>query len=154
MLAYVGLDPGKDVDFEVHASADSIQLLADGKVDAFLGFPPEPQELRAREIGHVVVNSSVDQPWSQYFCCMVAGNKDFVAKHPVATKRALRAILKATDICSSSLTGRPNACGQGGYAKRYDYAPGAEKTSPTASGASTTPRTRCGSTRCACMKSG
>jgi len=62
MLAYVGLDPNKDVHFETHPSADSIQLLADGKVDAFLGFPPEPQEMRARKIGHLVVNSSVDQP--------------------------------------------------------------------------------------------
>src|SRR5262249_8376815 len=50
----------------------------------------------ARKVsGHVVVNSSADRPWSQYFCCMLAGNRDFVRKHPIATKRALRAILKA-----------------------------------------------------------
>jgi len=122
MLAYVGLDPSKDVKFEVHPSADSIQLLADGKVDAFLGFPPEPQELRDRQIGHVVVNSSVDQPWSQYFCFMVAGNKDFVARHPVATKRALRAILKATDICSSDSDRVARFLVDGGYTKRYDFA--------------------------------
>ena len=53
-------------------------LFAEGKIDAFLGFPPEPQELRARNIGHVVINSAVDRPWSQYFCCMLAGNADFV----------------------------------------------------------------------------
>jgi hypothetical protein len=28
-----------------------------GKIDAFLGFPPEPQDLRARRIGHVVVTA-------------------------------------------------------------------------------------------------
>ena len=33
---------------------------AQGKLDAFLGFPPEPQELRARKIGHVVVKD--DRP--------------------------------------------------------------------------------------------
>ena len=60
-----------------------------------MGFPPDPQELRARKIGHVVVNSNVDRPWSQYFCCVVAANREFVQKYPVATKRALRAILKA-----------------------------------------------------------
>jgi NitT/TauT family transport system substrate-binding protein len=65
-----------------------------------LAYPPEPQELRAKKIGHVIVNSAVDRPWSQYFCCMVASNREFVRKHPVATKRALRAILKATDICA------------------------------------------------------
>ena len=32
-----------------------------GKVDAFLGFPPEPQELRARKIGHVILDT-VDGP--------------------------------------------------------------------------------------------
>ncbi len=38
-----------------------------------MGFPPDPQELRAKKIGHVVVNSNVDRPWSQYFCCMLGG---------------------------------------------------------------------------------
>jgi NitT/TauT family transport system substrate-binding protein len=130
MLAYVGLDPRKDVNFEIHPSADSLQLLADGKVDAFLGFPPEPQELRARNIGHVVVNSSVDQPWSQYFCCMVAGNKEFVEKHPVATKRALRAILKAADICAFQPAKSAKILVDGGYTKRYDYALQAMKGIP------------------------
>jgi len=30
---------------------------------------------------------------------MAAANRDFTRKHPVATKRALRAMLKATDLC-------------------------------------------------------
>src|SRR5262249_26351871 len=34
------------------------------------------------------------------FCCMFAGNRNFVQKHPVATKRALRALLKANDVCA------------------------------------------------------
>ena len=130
MLAYVGLDPNKDVHFETHPSADSIQLLADGKVDAFLGFPPEPQELRARKIGHLVVNSSVDQPWSQYYCCMVAGNKEFVRKNPVATKRALRAILKAADICAAEPGRSAQFLVEKGYAKRQDYALQAVKDIP------------------------
>src|SRR5881409_1844475 len=58
------------------------------------------EQLRARKIGHVVVQSYTDRPWSQYFCCMVTANRDFVRTHPIATKRALRAILKATDICA------------------------------------------------------
>ena len=74
-----------------------------------MSFPPEPQELRARKIGHVIVNSSIDRPWSQYFCCMLAGNRDFVRKHPVATKRALRAILKATDFCAADPSAPPDA---------------------------------------------
>jgi NitT/TauT family transport system substrate-binding protein len=100
MAAYVGLDPRKDITWVTHPPAEAVQLLAEGKIDAFLGFPPFPQELRAKRIGHVVVNSSLDRPWSQYFCCMVGGNREFVRKHPVATKRALRAILKAADLCA------------------------------------------------------
>ena len=92
--------PRKDIDW-VTASARRVDAaVRDGKIDAYMGFPPVPQELRAKKIGHVVVNSAVDRPWSQYFCCMVAANREFVRKHPVATKRALRAILKAADICA------------------------------------------------------
>jgi NitT/TauT family transport system substrate-binding protein len=101
MLAYVGLDPRKDVHWVTHATERSIALLAEGKIDAFMGFPPDPQEIRARKIGHVVVNSNLDRPWSQYFCCVAAANREFVQKYPVATKRALRAILKGTDVCAS-----------------------------------------------------
>jgi NitT/TauT family transport system substrate-binding protein len=100
ILAYVGLDPRRDVNWVTHSATESMQLFAAAKIDAYLGFPPEPQELRARKIGHVLLNSSVDRPWSQYFCCMVAGNREFVRKHPVASKRAVRAILKAASICA------------------------------------------------------
>ena len=101
MLAYVGLDPINDVHWVTQPFDESRQLLADGKVDAFLGFPPESQIMRASKVGHVVVNSAQDRPWSQYFCCTVVANRDFVQKYPVATKRALRAMLKATDLCAS-----------------------------------------------------
>ena len=47
-----------------------------------------------------MVNSAADRPWSQYFCCMLIANRDFVRQNPVATKRALRAILKAADLCA------------------------------------------------------
>src|SRR5262245_16564688 len=100
MVAHVGLDPRKDITWAAYPSEESIRRLAKGEIDAFMGFPPEPQQLRARQIGHVVVNSGVDRPWSQYFCCMVMANREFARKHPVATKRAVRAMLKATDICA------------------------------------------------------
>src|SRR5215831_8398869 len=70
--------------------ADSMQLFADGTLDAFLGFAPEPDELLARKAGHVLVDTLIDKPWSQYFCCIVAGSREFVRKNPIATKRALR----------------------------------------------------------------
>ena len=106
MAAYVGLDPHKDIEW-VEGSARNpmalfpIELFIERKVDAFLGFPPEPQELRARKIGHVILNTTTDKPWSQYFCCMLAGNREFIHNHPIATKRVVRAILKANDICAA-----------------------------------------------------
>jgi NitT/TauT family transport system substrate-binding protein len=122
MLAHVGLDPTKDVTFAEHPAAESKRLLAEGKVDAYLAFPPDPQELRARKVGHVVVNSAIDRPWSQYFCCMATGNREFVRKHPIATKRALRAILKAADICALEPDQAARALVEGGFTPRYDYA--------------------------------
>jgi NitT/TauT family transport system substrate-binding protein len=122
MVAHVGLDPNKDVNFVEHPAAEAKRLLAEGKVDAYLGFPPDPQELREKKIGHVVVNSSVDRPWSQYFCCFVIANRDFVQKYPVATKRALRAILKATDMCAAEPERAARSLVDKKLTTRYDYA--------------------------------
>jgi NitT/TauT family transport system substrate-binding protein len=101
MVAYVGLNPLTDVNWVTSPAAEAIQLFADGKIDAFMGFPPEPQELRTRKIGHVIVSTLQDRPWSDYYCCYVFANSDFVRRHPIATKRALRAIVKANEICAS-----------------------------------------------------
>jgi NitT/TauT family transport system substrate-binding protein len=122
MAAYVGLEPRLDINWVTHPPSEAPQLLADGKIDAFMAFPPFAQEVRAKKIGHVVVNSAVDRPWSQYFCCMVSGNREFVRKHPVATKRALRAILKAVDICAREPERAAQFIVDKEYAKRYDYA--------------------------------
>jgi NitT/TauT family transport system substrate-binding protein len=100
MMAYVGMDPGKDVNWVATGTFNgAMELFIDGKVDAFLGFPPQPQQVRAKKVGHVIVNTAQDRPWSQHFCCMIAGNPEFVRKNPVATKRAVRALLKAADVC-------------------------------------------------------
>ena len=122
MAAYVGLDPRRDINWVEHSDEESIALLAAGKVDAFLGFPPAPQELRARKIGHLVINTGTDKPWSQYFCCVVAAPREFVRKHPAATKRALRAILKAADVCAREPARAAQFLVDKGYASRYDYA--------------------------------
>ena len=122
MVAYVGLDPRKDVNWVVHPRAEFIRLLADGKIDAVLAIPPQPQELRARKIGHVVVNSMMDRPWSNYFCCMAYTRRDFVRKYPVATKRVLRAILKGADVCAREPARAARFLVDKGFTKDYDYA--------------------------------
>jgi NitT/TauT family transport system substrate-binding protein len=122
MLAYVGLDPNKDITWVTQPTTESMQLLAEGSIDAFLGFPPEPQELRARKIGHRVVSSVADRPWSQYFCCMTAANSEFARRYPIAAKRALRAMLKAADICAVAPERAAQSLLDSGVATRYDYA--------------------------------
>jgi NitT/TauT family transport system substrate-binding protein len=101
IAANVGVDPAKDIHWISSGKVPAKQLFIDRKVDAFLGFPPDPQELRARRIGHAAFNSATDQPWSQYFCCMMAGSPSYVENYPVATKRAVRAMLKTIDLCVS-----------------------------------------------------
>jgi len=53
---------------------------------------------------------------------MLQGNRDFVHKHPVATKRAVRAILKATDLCAQEPERAARLMVDRGFASRYDYA--------------------------------
>lgn len=122
IATYVGLDPANDIDWVLSPSVRPMELFAQGKIDAFLGFPPEPQELRDRNIGHVLVNSAVDRPWSQYFCCMLSANAAFIERHPVATKRVLRAVLKAADLCVTEPTRVARLMVDGGFAASYDYA--------------------------------
>jgi len=122
MAAQVGLDPVRDVHWITDPSIKPIELFVQGKIDAFLGFPPAPQDLRARRIGHVIVNTGVDRPWSQYYCCMLAGNPDYVRAHPTATKRVLRAILKATDLCATEPVPVARQLVDGGFTPRVDYA--------------------------------
>jgi NitT/TauT family transport system substrate-binding protein len=132
MAAHVGLDPAKDIHWVTSSAPRPIELFAEGKIDAFLGFPPEPQELRARNIGHVIVNSVLDRPWSQYFCCVLAARRDYVRQHPVATKRVLRAIIKAADLCSSEPARVAQQIVDGGFTPRYDHALQALKEIPYA----------------------
>ncbi|MET0598655.1 MAG: ABC transporter substrate-binding protein [Mesorhizobium sp.] len=122
MAAYVGLDPAKDIDWVVVEGATPTELFIQGKIDAFLGTPPQPQELRAKKIGHSILNNSIDRPWSQYFCCMISARSDYVSKYPVATKRVLRAILKSADLCVSDPRRVAKQMVDRGFVNSYEYA--------------------------------
>jgi NitT/TauT family transport system substrate-binding protein len=124
IAAQVGLDPAKDIDYvsSTDPAVNPLELFAQGKIDAFLGFPPHPQELRARRVGHVLISTAADRPWSQYFCCMLVANREYVRDHPVATKRAMRAILKAADLCATQPERAARMLVDRGFTPRYDYA--------------------------------
>jgi NitT/TauT family transport system substrate-binding protein len=121
MVAYVGLNPRRDINWVTHRPTEMAGLLQEGKIDAFVALAPFSTELRSRG-ARVIMSGTLDRPWSQYFCCFVIGHREFVRKNPVATKRALRAILKGADMCSL----RPDQVAQDlvarGYTKSYDLA--------------------------------
>jgi NitT/TauT family transport system substrate-binding protein len=121
MAAHVGLNPERDIHW---ISTDDVpnhmELFAQGKIDAFVAFVTEFPELRARKIGRMLVDSALDKPWSQYFCCVLVGHNDFVRQYPVATKRALRAILKATDVCAAQPQQTARRLVEGGFAQHYE----------------------------------
>ena len=122
VMAHVGLDPRKDLTLVTRPPAEAVRLFEERKVDAYIASPPAAQELRAKKVGHVIVDSTTDRPWSQYFCCMVVGNREFVRKHPVATKRAMRALLKSADICALEPERAARTLVDKGFTTRYDYA--------------------------------
>ena len=122
VAAQVGLNPQTDITWVIRSPEEATRLLAAGKIDALLCFPPAPQELREQKIGHVLLNSAVDRPWSQYFCCLVIGGRDFVRKHPIATKRALRAMLKAADVCAQQPEAVARLLVDRKFASRHDLA--------------------------------
>jgi NitT/TauT family transport system substrate-binding protein len=101
MLAQIGISPVKEVNWTTGEGSDAKDVFAGGKADAFMAFAQEPAELRARKVGKVILNTGQDRPWSQYFCCVVIGNREFVRRNPIATKRVLRSILKAADVCAA-----------------------------------------------------
>ena len=122
IVSYIGLDPRKDIVWVNATVGDAMRRFAEGEIDAFMGFAPEPEELLARGVGHVLVDTLTDKPWSQYFCCILAGRREFVRQHPIATKRALRAILKANAVCAADPERAVRLLVERGYERGYDSA--------------------------------
>jgi NitT/TauT family transport system substrate-binding protein len=121
MATYVGLDPAKDIAWVTGPGATPIDLFVDGKSDAFFGGPLEAAAMRERGISRVILKTATDLPWSQYFCCVLAGNSNYVRKYPVATKRVVRAVLKAADICFAEPKRAAQRLVDGGFTERYDH---------------------------------
>jgi NitT/TauT family transport system substrate-binding protein len=122
MATLVGLDPSKDIAWVTGPGDTPIDLFIDGKSDAFFAGPFEAPALRDRGFSRVILKTATDEPWSQYLCCVLAGNTDYVQNYPVATKRLVRAVLKATDICAGEPKRAARRLVDGGFFDSYDYA--------------------------------
>jgi NitT/TauT family transport system substrate-binding protein len=99
--AAIGFDALRDVQWITEGTPPPLEQFIKGDLDAFLAHPPEVQQLRARRIGHVVVSSTTDRPWSLYYCCVLGAHNDYLRKYPIATKAVVRALLRAADICAA-----------------------------------------------------
>ena len=132
MAAHVGLDPAKDIDWVTDPKVKPIELFVRGKVDAFLGFPPEPQDLRARQIGNVIVNSALDRPWSSIFVAWWCGNPEYVqqpsgrhqarvARHPQGNRPLRhRSGARRAPACRWRLHAALRLCAPGAARVHYD----------------------------------
>lgn len=131
ILAYVGINPKKDISWVAgNKLYDAKSLFTKGDVDAFMSFAPEAYEVKKQKIGHVILNTVSDRPWSQYFCCMISANRDFIGKYPVATKRVMRAILKSADICAQEPARVAKFLVDKGYETPYEIGLDVLKTLP------------------------
>src|SRR5438552_2738396 len=101
-LAYVGIDPVKDVNCFVIEGADyraMMDAFIGGRSDAFLAAGDGAAVLRRspRSRSTMILDQTADKPWSQFVCCLLAANRDWTHRNPVATKRVVRAIMRAAD---------------------------------------------------------
>ena len=53
---------------------------------------------------------------------MMAANREYAARYPVATKRVIRAVLKAADLCASKPEAAAQLIIERGFIETYDYA--------------------------------
>jgi NitT/TauT family transport system substrate-binding protein len=102
LLASIGIDPRSQVNFvEIGPGVDALRdAFLDGRSQAFIAAGAFGPALRRdpKNPGRVILDTTRDRPWSQYYCCELATNRNWAQKNPVATKRVTRAVLRASDV--------------------------------------------------------
>jgi NitT/TauT family transport system substrate-binding protein len=109
LLSYVGVDPRTEVSFiQVGPDLNALRdAFLDGRSQAFIAPAAFGPLLRRnpKNPGKVILDTTMDKPWSQYYCCQLVANRDWARKYPIATKRVTRAILRATDLVAKDKPG-------------------------------------------------
>ena len=100
LLTSVGVDPSEvALTIANDPNKSEIDYFVEGRSDATLAAVAQGPLLRAnpKNPGHQIFDTTVDKPWSQYFCCLLVANRDWAKANPNAAKRATRAVLRAID---------------------------------------------------------
>ena len=121
ILAFIGVQDA-EIEWVFAHPNEWTPMLVKGEVDALASFPPLNYYLHDEGIGHVILNTTTDKPWKHMFCCMVAANSTFAQENPIAAKRALRAILKANQLCSEQPEVAAKWLVEEGQSPTIDYA--------------------------------
>ena len=123
VLAYVGLNPRTDVEWIYEPDyAKWVTLFAEDKVDVVNAFTSLNYDFHETGIGHVILNTTVDDPWRHFYCCTITAHNDFARANPIAVKRAMRAIARAQDLCSTDPEAAAQRSVELGATDRLDYA--------------------------------
>lgn len=88
-----GVDPDNDIDLLAVPSAETVQGMRNGTMDAFSTGDPWPYRIVADEIGHM--GALTAEIWKFHPEEYLAIRADWVDKHPKATKAILKAVMEA-----------------------------------------------------------
>ncbi|WP_421656309.1 CmpA/NrtA family ABC transporter substrate-binding protein [Leptothermofonsia sp. ETS-13] len=91
------IDPDKDVDLLAVPSAETVQGMKTGTMDAFSTGDPWPYRIVADDIGFMA--ALTEQIWKFHPEEYLALRADWVDKHPKATKAILKAVMEAQQWC-------------------------------------------------------
>ncbi len=94
-----GVDPDKDIDLLAVPSAETVQGMKRGTMDAFSTGDPWPYRIVADDIGYM--SALTQQLWQFHPEEYLAIRADWVDKHPKATKAVLKAVMEAQQWCDN-----------------------------------------------------
>lgn len=96
-FAASGIDPDKDIDLLAVPSAETVQGMRTGTMDAFSTGDPWPYRIVADDIGFM--SALTHEIWKFHPEEYLAIRADWVDKHPKATKALLKGVMEAQQWC-------------------------------------------------------
>ena len=118
LLSYVGVALTEVNFVEIGPDVNALRdAFVDGRSEAFIAPAASGPTLRRnpKNPGKVILDTTMDKPWSQYYCCQLVANRDWARRYPIATKRVTRAVLRAADLVTKDRAGAAHQFVAGGF---------------------------------------